>query len=152
MARVNATTVRELMEKMEYIEVKVRQQIRGSSASSPNLRSTEGFGGPIHDRAEIRASGRIQGPKQEFSVFSGDDPDEWLAQCEYIFEMYETPEDQKVIQAVTNFRGEAGSWYKGYKLTREHPSWQHLMELVKIRFSKAEGVSSHEKLKNLVQP
>jgi hypothetical protein len=64
---------------MEYIEVKVGQQIGGSSASSPNLRSTDGFGGPIHDRAEIQASGKIQSPKQEFPVFSVDDPDEWLA-------------------------------------------------------------------------
>jgi hypothetical protein len=150
MTRVNATIVRELMEKMEYIEVKVGQQIGGSLASSPNLRSTEGFRGPIHDKAEIRASGRIQGPKQEFLVFSGDDPDEWLAQCEYIFEMYETPENQKVIQAATNFRGE-GSWCRGYRSTREHPSWQHLMELIKVRFFKTEGVSSYEELKNLVQ-
>jgi Retrotransposon gag protein len=81
----------------------------------------------------------------------GDDPNEWLTRCKYIFEMYETPEDQNVIQAVTNFRGEAGSWYKWYRSTQEHPSWQHLMELVKVRFSKAEGVSSYEELKNLVQ-
>jgi hypothetical protein len=72
MARVNATTVRELMEKMEYIKVKVGQQIGGSLTSSSNLRSTEGFEGPIHDRVEIRASGRIQDPKQEFPVISGD--------------------------------------------------------------------------------
>jgi hypothetical protein len=72
MTRVNATIVRELMEKIEYIEVKVGQQIGGSSTSSSNLRSTKRFEGPIHDRVEIRANGIIQSPKQEFTVISGD--------------------------------------------------------------------------------
>jgi hypothetical protein len=52
MAKVNATTIRELMNKKEGIELRVGQQMGASSSSSPNFRSTEGYGAPIFERAE----------------------------------------------------------------------------------------------------
>jgi hypothetical protein len=64
---------------------------------------------------------KVQAPRQELPSFNGENPEEWLAQCEYIFELYQVQEEQKTIQTVTNFRGEANAWYGGYKSTKDHP-------------------------------
>jgi hypothetical protein len=42
-------------------------------------------------------------PRLEIPMFSGDDPEEWIAQCEYNFELYEVLERSKTIQAVSSF-------------------------------------------------
>jgi hypothetical protein len=65
--------------------------------------------------------------------------------------MYDTPDEQNVIQIVAHFREEVGSWYRRFKSNREHPSRQYLISLVKVRFSKPEEVSSYDEMKNLVQ-
>jgi hypothetical protein len=109
MTKVNATIIRDLVEKMEHIELRVGQPMEGNSVFSP-LTLDHQKGLECQSMTElIRSSARIQGPKKDFSLSSGDDPDEWLARYEYIFEMYETSKDQKVIQAVTSFIVEARS-------------------------------------------
>jgi Retroviral aspartyl protease/Retrotransposon gag protein len=86
-----------------------------------------------------------------FPSFSGDDPEECISQCEYLFELHEVPECNKTVQAVATFRGEAGSWYRGYRATKGHPPWPGLIELLKVRFSKTEGVSAYDEMKGLSQ-
>jgi Retrotransposon gag protein len=61
------------------------------------------------------------------------------------------PELNKTLQAAVNFKGEAASWYRGYRSINEHPNWPKLIDLVKIRFSKAEGISAYEEMKRLFQ-
>jgi hypothetical protein len=118
MAVFQATTIKEIIDKLDSLEVRLAHE--GSVSSSPRPGSTEGQGKPLYHRDQYMPRSHIQGPKQDFHVFSEKDPEEWVAQCEYIFKMYDIPEEQKMIQAVANFRGEAGSWYKGFKSNGEH--------------------------------
>jgi Retrotransposon gag protein len=57
----------------------------------------------------------------------------------------------KMIQIVAMFKGEVDSWYRGYRAIKGHSTWPELTELVKIRFSKSEGVSSYDEMKELTQ-
>jgi hypothetical protein len=51
---VNATAIKELVDKIENIEIKIGQQMWGSSTFSPNYRSSDGYGTLIHERFENR--------------------------------------------------------------------------------------------------
>jgi Retrotransposon gag protein len=150
---VQATTLKNMADKMEHLEFRIGQIREGSSSSSP-YRSTEGYGAPKLYRegdGETLQRIKVQAPRQVFSSFNGEDLEEWIAQCEYIFEMYQIHEDQKTIQAVANFKGEANSWYRGYKSTKDHLPWPDLVELVKVRFSLSEKGDPYEERKRLVQ-
>jgi Reverse transcriptase (RNA-dependent DNA polymerase)/Retroviral aspartyl protease/Retrotransposon gag protein len=153
MQAVQATTLKDITDKMEHLEYKIGQIREGSSTSSP-YRSTEGYGAPpCRKEGDLTSLHKIkvQAPRQDLPFFNGENPEEWLAQCEYIFELYQLPEEQKTIQAVTTFRGEANAWYRGYKSTKDHPPWQELIELIKVRFSMNEKGTSYEEMKKLVQ-
>lgn len=65
---------------------------------------------------------KIQGLRQDVPSFDGTDPANWIAKCQYCFELYQIPEENKTIQAVVNFKGEANAWYRGYHVTHDHPS------------------------------
>jgi hypothetical protein len=52
---------------------------------------------------------KVTTPRLEIPKFMGDDLDEWIAQCEYFFELYEMSEMNKTIQTVASFKSEVGS-------------------------------------------
>jgi Retrotransposon gag protein len=150
LATVPINAIKELQERVEYLAAKIDQKA-GSSASTPQYGSNEGFGMPPPIRTQETQRYLVQGSKIDLPVFYGEEPDEWVAQCEYLFELYNISDLHRSIQAAAYFKGEAGSWYRGYRATNGHPSWPELVELLKIRFSKGEGISSYEQMKMLVQ-
>jgi hypothetical protein len=85
--------------------------------------------------------------RQEFPMFDGTNLEESISRCIYYFDMCETPDDQKTLQAVANFKGLANERY--YK--HDHPYWYSLMDLAKRRFQDFSGLYAHEELKHLYQ-
>jgi hypothetical protein len=61
MSVVQATTIKEIVEKLELLEVRLAQG--GSVSSSPRLGSTEGQGMPLHYKDQAVSRVHIQGPK-----------------------------------------------------------------------------------------
>jgi hypothetical protein len=135
LAIVPINVVRELQEKVDYLTSKIDLKTE-SFISTPHYGSTKGFDMPSPLRTQELQRYSIQEPKIEYPVFFGDEPKEWITQCEYIFELYNNPETQKTVQAVANFKRKASSWYRGFRTIQGHPPWLELIELLKIRFSK----------------
>jgi hypothetical protein len=63
----------------------------------------------IEKMRRMNSRPKISSQRQEFPYFHEDEPEEWLVQCEYIFKLNQTLEEQKIIQTVATFRSEARS-------------------------------------------
>ncbi|KAJ3701854.1 hypothetical protein LUZ61_005559 [Rhynchospora tenuis] len=74
-------------------------------------------------------------PKLDFPSFNGSDVLTWEEDCEFYFDVFQTPEIYKTRMATTHFVGEARDWYRGFKLDKPHPPWPILVEEVKSRFT-----------------
>lgn len=94
---------------------------------------------------------QISWPKQDFPCFDGDNPGEWISSSSFYFEMYQTPHDQKTIVAVTNFKGLANEWYRGYKQRHSHPDWDLLVQLVRKRFQETSALNAFDEMRQLYQ-
>ncbi|KAJ4753527.1 polyprotein [Rhynchospora pubera] len=73
-------------------------------------------------------------PRLEFSSFDGSDALTWEEDCEFYFDVFQTPEMYKTRMATTHFGGNAREWYRGFKMDNPHPPWPILVEEVKSRF------------------
>jgi hypothetical protein len=103
MAIAEATTIREFHDKLKYLVAKIDQQA-GSSLSTPRYGYTDSFGMPPYNKIQELQMYPVQGPKIKFLIFVGCEPDEWMAQCESIFELYNTSETQKSIQVTASLK------------------------------------------------
>lgn len=54
-------------------------------------------------------------PRKDFPAFDGNDPEDWLDNCEYYFDMFQISEDYKTRLAAMNFSGNAYERYRCFK-------------------------------------
>lgn len=64
---------------------------------------------------------RINMPRMDFPTFSGEHPADWVEDCQFYFEAFQTPEMYKTRMATMNFTGDAREWYRSYKIDKPHP-------------------------------
>lgn len=93
----------------------------------------------------------IKGPRLEISLFTGEDPVDWLKQCEKFFEITGTPVDQWVNLAVAHLYGRAAKWFRGVGLPWQVITWPQWCAMVCTRFSTANTHEAVELFQNVKQ-
>lgn len=77
----------------------------------------------------------IKGPRLEIPLFGGEDPIDWLKQCEKFYEITGTPMDQWVNLALAHLQGRALKWYRGIGIPWQMISWPQWCAMVHQVFS-----------------
>lgn len=93
----------------------------------------------------------IKGPRLEISLFTGEDPVDWLKQCEKFFEITGTPVDQWVNLAVAHLYGRAAKWFRGIGLPWQVITWPQWCAMLCTRFSTANVHEAVELFQNVKQ-
>ncbi|KAJ3705864.1 hypothetical protein LUZ61_009569 [Rhynchospora tenuis] len=75
-------------------------------------------------------------PKIEFPGFDGEDPVNWLMECNYYFEMYQVDEVYKSRMAVLHFTKDIKDWYRGVQTGNHILPWDILVEEILKKFNK----------------
>ncbi|KAJ1694535.1 hypothetical protein LUZ63_011233 [Rhynchospora breviuscula] len=137
----------------------------GPSVVPPLTSGTQGNGkmpphtpkrnlGPIlhdHDGENSLSNYRCNLPRMDFPSFDGSDVLTWEEDCEFYFEVFQTPEVYRTRLATTHFTGDAREWYRGFKMDNPHPPWLLLLEEVKSRFLKGISDNPLEEFRKVVQ-
>ncbi|KAJ1702159.1 hypothetical protein LUZ63_001938 [Rhynchospora breviuscula] len=115
----------------------------GRPASTPVRSNLDKNGTPIleepgySDQPKHRYSDtnqRINLPRSEFPIFSGENPSGWRSKCENYFDIFQIPENYKTKMAVLHFTDEAADWFDCFKEEYPNPPWQILVDEVLDRF------------------
>ena len=93
----------------------------------------------------------LKGPRSEIPLFNGDDPIDWLKQCEKFFELTGTPMDQWVNMSLAHFQGRAAKWFRGVGLPWQIISWPQWCAMISTRFSAANVHEAVELFQNVKQ-
>lgn len=93
----------------------------------------------------------IKGPRLEIPLFGGEEPVDWLKQCEKFFEITGTPVDQWVNLALAHLQGRAIKWYRGIGIPWQLISWPQWCAMVCTRFSAADVHEAVELFQNVKQ-
>lgn len=93
----------------------------------------------------------LKGPRLEIPLFNGDDPIDWLKQCEKFFELTGTPMDQWVNMSLAHFQGRAAKWFRGVGLPWQIISWPQWCAMISTRFSAANVHEAVELFQNVKQ-
>lgn len=93
----------------------------------------------------------IKGPRLEIALFNGEEPVDWLKQCEKFFEITGTPTDQWVNLAIAHLQGRAAKWYRGIGIPWQLITWPQWCSLVCTRFSSASTHEAVETFQNVKQ-
>jgi hypothetical protein len=120
MASAQATTLKDLAEKMEHIKFWIGQLRERSSISSPSHRSTDGYGLPKGQKGgfiETTQRIKVQPPDRIFHP-------SLMTNQKNELRSVNTP--LNCITAVTSFKGEASAWYRGFS--------EHLGKFIYIFF------------------
>ncbi|KAJ1699965.1 hypothetical protein LUZ63_008477 [Rhynchospora breviuscula] len=80
-------------------------------------------------------------PRVEFPSFDGEDPVNWLMECNYYFEMYQVDEVYKTRLAVLHFTKDLKDWYRGIQTGNHLLPWDILVEEIFKKFK--EGKKQH---------
>ena len=104
-----------------------------------------------HGEANHYAEAILKGPRLEIPFFNGDDPIDWLKQCEKFFELTGTPIDQWVNMSLAHFQGRAAMWFRGVGLPWQVISWPQWCALICTRFSAANVHEAVELFQNVKQ-
>lgn len=78
-------------------------------------------------------------PRLYFPSFDGSDPADWVENCEFYFEMFQTPDLYQSRMATMHFAGEAKDRYRCFKIANPFPTWPVLVEEVMEFFSSNDG-------------
>ncbi len=73
-------------------------------------------------------------PKLEFPTFSGENPRLWVENCEYYFEIYQTPYSQWLNIASMHLSGKARTWKQSFFIQRQGINWEEFVEALYQRF------------------
>jgi hypothetical protein len=92
-----------------------------------------------------------KGPKLNFPKFEGDNPVEWIRQCEKCFQMSATPEEFKLSLAQLYIVGKADVWLRRSKILKNPPTWPKFCELIIQRFSTHSSYQLVESFNSLKQ-
>lgn len=108
------------------------------------------FGGHMGDGNHY-AEAIIKGPRLEIPLFSGEDPIDWLKQCEKFYEISGTPAEQWVNLAIAHLQGKAMKWYRGIGIPWQLITWPQWCAMVSTRFSAADTHEAVELFQNVKQ-
>jgi hypothetical protein len=92
-----------------------------------------------------------KGPKLDFPKFEGNNPVEWIRQCEKCFQMSATPEEFKLSLAQLYIVGKADVWLRRSKILKNPPTWPKFCELIIQRFSTQSSYQLVESFNSLKQ-
>ncbi|KAJ1692442.1 hypothetical protein LUZ63_009140 [Rhynchospora breviuscula] len=87
-----------------------------------------------HEGESHSSNYRCSLPRLDFPTFDGCDVVTWEEDCDFYFDVYQTPEIYKTRLATSHFCGDAREWYRGFKLNNPHPPWSILVEELKASF------------------
>jgi len=73
-------------------------------------------------------------PKTKLNKFDGTGIVEWLEDCEFNFDIYNTADHYKVKTIITYLIGDVREWYRYFKLHNHDPSWVQFKEEILERF------------------
>lgn len=93
----------------------------------------------------------IKGPRLEIPLFTGEDPIDWLKQCEKFYEITGTPYDQWVNLAIAHLQGRAMKWFRGVGIPWQLIPWPQWCHMVSTRFSAANEHEAVELFQNVKQ-
>lgn len=68
-----------------------------------------------------------KGPRLDFPRFDGDNPEEWIRQCEKCFQMSATPDEFKMQMAQLYITGRADKWLRRSGLLKCMPTWGEIL-------------------------
>jgi hypothetical protein len=92
-----------------------------------------------------------KGPRLDFPKFDGDNPVEWIRQCEKCFQMSATPEEYKFSLAQLYIVGRADVWLRRSKILKNNPPWPKFCEMLLQRFSSHSSYQLVESFNTLKQ-
>lgn len=78
-------------------------------------------------------------PRLDFPIFDGEDPVDWIEECEQYFELYQIPEMHKTRMATMSLTGDAKAWYKAVRISKKLPPWPMFIEEVLDFFAETKG-------------
>ncbi|GMI85934.1 hypothetical protein HRI_002262700 [Hibiscus trionum] len=87
----------------------------------------------------------------ELSLFSGADPEEWIASAQDFFDFYGTEDHHRVTMASFRMEGIARKWFRWMQRQRQLVGWSHLVEAIRKRFAIMEVESPEGQLSKLTQ-
>ncbi|GMJ00425.1 hypothetical protein HRI_003711700 [Hibiscus trionum] len=87
----------------------------------------------------------------ELPLFSGADPEEWIAAAQDFFEFYGTEDHHRVTMASFRMDGIARKWFRWMQRQRQLVGWSHLVEAIRKRFAIMEVESPEGQLSKLTQ-
>ncbi|GMJ02876.1 hypothetical protein HRI_003956800 [Hibiscus trionum] len=87
----------------------------------------------------------------ELPLFTGQDPEEWIASAQDFFEFYGTEDHHRVTMASFRMDGIAKRWYRWMQRRRQLAGWDHLVDAIRKRFSITEIESPEGQLTKLCQ-
>ncbi|KAJ4784848.1 polyprotein [Rhynchospora pubera] len=90
-------------------------------------------------------------PKIEFPSFDGEDPVNWVMECNYYFDMYQVAEVYKSRLAVLHFTKEVKDWYRGMQTGNHMLPWELLVEEVYKKFNRGNKLHPIEEFKRCHQ-
>jgi hypothetical protein len=93
----------------------------------------------------------IARPKLDFPTFSGEEPFNWLRQCEKYFSLASVPMDNWVPLATLYCNGIPQTWWRSLRTPTTYVLWAQFCNMVTNRFSQHSTHSSLEAFHNLKQ-
>jgi hypothetical protein len=90
-----------------------------------------------------------KGPHLDFPKFEGENPVEWIRQCEKCFQMSATPEEYKFSLAQLYIVGKADMWLRRSKIIKSNPTWPAFCKMLIQRLSSHSSYQLVESFNNL---
>ncbi|GMI79828.1 hypothetical protein HRI_001652100 [Hibiscus trionum] len=87
----------------------------------------------------------------ELPIFTGEDPEEWLASTHDFFEFYGTEDHHRVTMASFRMTRTARKWFRWMQRQRQLAGWAHLVDAIRKRFLIMEIESPAGQLSKLLQ-
>ncbi|GMI93353.1 hypothetical protein HRI_003004600 [Hibiscus trionum] len=87
----------------------------------------------------------------ELPLFTGEDPEEWLASAHDFFKFYGTEDHHRVTMASFRMTGTARKWFRWMQRQRQLAGWAHLVDAIRKRFLVMEIESPAGQLSKLLQ-
>jgi hypothetical protein len=112
------------------------------------------FGGETSSFLGSSNSGEGIKPKTvrlEFPRFDGDDPETWCCRAEQFFEMYSTPDTQRLSISAFHMDGKALVWFQELKVSNELSTWAEFVRAIQLRFGPSPYDDPMETLSKLHQ-
>jgi hypothetical protein len=120
----------------------------------PNPPPPTNLGGETHSSPESSYSGEGLKPKTvrlEFPRFDGEDPETWCCRAEQFFDMYCTPDSQRLSICAFHMDGKALVWFQELKASNAISSWTDFTRAIQIRFGRGPYDDPMETLSKLCQ-